>query len=161
MRSSLKKSTPDCVVDGTSPQPTIQSQKANGWFATYCFAGDTCYGGGHTPDVKLGDLKRWRTGLISGTTVGGMDRTEQFFPGFISDIETGHLRDVINHECGRTAEIMAEPFGITWLFIDYQYRVFFVGERHQLWRTPHHPGTAGCGGGRRHRCPDTVYPEWL
>jgi 3-oxoacyl-(acyl-carrier-protein) synthase len=61
----------------------------------------------------LGDLRKWRTGLISGTTVGGMDKTEQFFPGFMGDTDAGHLRDVVNHECGKTAEIMAELFGIT------------------------------------------------
>ena len=54
------------------------------------------------------DPSRWRVGLISGTTVGGMDRTEQFFPTFLSDNTTGHLRDVIHHGCGDVTDFIAE-----------------------------------------------------
>lgn len=62
-------------------------------------------------DSKI-DLKRWRTGLISATTVGGMDRTEKFFSAFIKDPGKGRLRDVVNHECGRTTGLIADALGI-------------------------------------------------
>ncbi len=58
------------------------------------------------------DLKKWRTGLISATTVGGMDRTEVFFPDFSKDHSKGKLHDVVNHECGRSTELMADDLGI-------------------------------------------------
>jgi 3-oxoacyl-(acyl-carrier-protein) synthase len=58
------------------------------------------------------DLKKWRTGLISATTVGGMDRTENFFPAFHQDSAKGKLHDVVNHECGRSTEIVADDLGI-------------------------------------------------
>ena len=56
---------------------------------------------------------RWRRGLISGTTVGGMDRTEVFFPSFLTNPASGHLADVVHHSCGATTEIMAQALGIT------------------------------------------------
>lgn len=58
------------------------------------------------------DLKKWRTGLISATTVGGMDKTENFFIDFLRDSKKGRLRDVINHECGRSTELIADDLGV-------------------------------------------------
>jgi 3-oxoacyl-(acyl-carrier-protein) synthase len=58
------------------------------------------------------DLKKWRTGLISATTVGGMDRTENFFIDFLADRKKGKLRDVVYHECGSTTELIADDLGI-------------------------------------------------
>jgi len=58
------------------------------------------------------DLKKWRTGLISATTVGGMDRTESFFPEFLQDNSKGRLHDVVNHACGRSTELIADDLGI-------------------------------------------------
>jgi 3-oxoacyl-(acyl-carrier-protein) synthase len=61
---------------------------------------------------QLHDLKKWRIGLISGTTVGGMDKTENFFVSFLPDAAKGRLRNVVNHECGRPAELMADVLGV-------------------------------------------------
>lgn len=58
------------------------------------------------------DISKWRTGLISATTVGGMDKTEHFFREFIADPKKGRLRDVIDHECGRSTELIADDLGI-------------------------------------------------
>lgn len=55
---------------------------------------------------------RWRTGLISATTVGGMDKTEKFFPEFIQNLSKGKLRDVKNHTCGATTELIADALCI-------------------------------------------------
>jgi 3-oxoacyl-[acyl-carrier-protein] synthase-1 len=59
------------------------------------------------------DVSTWRTGLISATTVGGMDKTENFFVDFLKQSGAGRLRDVVYHECGSTTEIIAGYFGIT------------------------------------------------
>ena len=59
------------------------------------------------------DLKQWRTGFISATTVGGMDKTENFFIDFLKSPARGRLRDVVNHECGRSTELIADDLGIT------------------------------------------------
>jgi 3-oxoacyl-[acyl-carrier-protein] synthase-1 len=58
------------------------------------------------------DLKKWRTGLISATTVGGMDKTEDFFYAFKADAKKGKLREVVNHECGRSTELIADDLGV-------------------------------------------------
>jgi 3-oxoacyl-[acyl-carrier-protein] synthase-1 len=58
------------------------------------------------------DIKRWRTGLISATTVGGMDKTEHFFREFLIDNKKGRLREVADHECGRSTEVIADDLGI-------------------------------------------------
>jgi 3-oxoacyl-(acyl-carrier-protein) synthase len=58
------------------------------------------------------DISRYRTGLISATTVGGMDRTENFFQDFSNDQTAGNVDDVVNHECGRSTELIADALGI-------------------------------------------------
>ncbi len=58
------------------------------------------------------EINRWRTALISATTVGGMDLTENFFCDFVTDPKKGRLRDVVNHECARSTEIIAEAIGV-------------------------------------------------
>ena len=53
-----------------------------------------------------------RTGLVSANTVGGMDRTENFFKDFVTDQSKGRLRDVVHHECGYATELTADYLGI-------------------------------------------------
>jgi len=57
-------------------------------------------------------LKKWRTGFISATTVGGMDRSENFVLDFFQDKTKGTLEDVVHHECGSTTELIADYIGI-------------------------------------------------
>ncbi|HEX9512874.1 MAG TPA: beta-ketoacyl-[acyl-carrier-protein] synthase family protein [Puia sp.] len=54
----------------------------------------------------------WRTGFVSANTVGGMDKTEQFFADFLSDPLKGKLRDTIQHECGSITEWVADQLHI-------------------------------------------------
>jgi len=54
----------------------------------------------------------FKTGLISSTSVGGMDRSEQFYKYFIKHQDRGRLRDVVNHDCGDSTEKIAEILGI-------------------------------------------------
>jgi 3-oxoacyl-(acyl-carrier-protein) synthase len=58
------------------------------------------------------DISKWRTGLISATTVGGMDKTENFFYEFVNDHSKGDLRNVVNHQCGKSTELIARDLGI-------------------------------------------------
>jgi 3-oxoacyl-[acyl-carrier-protein] synthase-1 len=53
-----------------------------------------------------------RTGLISATTVGGMDRSEIFYKSFMSDKSRGRLRNIAGHDCGDGTEKIAEALGI-------------------------------------------------
>lgn len=63
-------------------------------------------------DARIQNPARWKTGLISGTTVGGMDRTEIFYPDFLKDENKGRLRNVVYHECGSVTELIAADLGI-------------------------------------------------
>jgi len=63
-------------------------------------------------NAAIPELSRWRTGFISANTAGGMDKSETFFPAFLSDRYKGKLRDIINHECGSVTELVADQLGI-------------------------------------------------
>ncbi len=56
--------------------------------------------------------EQWRTGFISANSVGGMDKTEDFFIQYLQNPKSGRLRDVVNHECGAITEITADKLGI-------------------------------------------------
>ena len=63
-------------------------------------------------DAGIADFASLRSGFISANTVGGMDRTEQFFKDFLPDNSKGKLRDVVHHECGYITELVADYLGI-------------------------------------------------
>lgn len=58
------------------------------------------------------NLSRFKTGLISATTVGGMDRSEKFFVDFQKKSSAGRLRDIVSHACGSSTEAIAEALKI-------------------------------------------------
>ncbi|MEO7768496.1 MAG: beta-ketoacyl synthase N-terminal-like domain-containing protein, partial [Ferruginibacter sp.] len=63
-------------------------------------------------NAGLAGPSKFRTGLISANTVGGMDRTEQFFIDFLKDPQKGKLREAVHHECGYVTELAADYLGI-------------------------------------------------
>ena len=64
-------------------------------------------------DAAIPDLSSLRTGFVSATTVGGMDKSEDFFIPFNTDKSKGKLKDVYDHECGSVTEIIAAKLGLT------------------------------------------------
>jgi len=64
-------------------------------------------------DAAIPDFKSLRTGFVSANTVGGMDKSEDFFVDFLADNNKGKLRNVFDHECGSKTEIVADKLGIT------------------------------------------------
>ncbi|MEZ5046317.1 MAG: beta-ketoacyl-[acyl-carrier-protein] synthase family protein [Chitinophagaceae bacterium] len=58
-------------------------------------------------------LKDYNTGFISANTVGGMDKTEDFFKDYLQNPSHGHLKDVQYHECGSITDLVATELGIT------------------------------------------------
>jgi 3-oxoacyl-(acyl-carrier-protein) synthase len=64
-------------------------------------------------DAGIPNLAELRTGFISANTVGGMDRSEDFFVQFLADNNKGKLKNVYDHECGSITEIVADKLGIT------------------------------------------------
>lgn len=63
-------------------------------------------------NAGIENLQSLRCGFISANSVGGMDKTENFFKEFLPDNNKGKLRNVINHECGSVTELAADALGI-------------------------------------------------
>lgn len=63
-------------------------------------------------DAAIEDIASLRVGFISANTVGGMDKTENYFAEFLSNHSKGKLRNVVNHECGSVTEVVADKLGI-------------------------------------------------
>lgn len=63
-------------------------------------------------NAGIEDLQSLRCGFISANSVGGMDKTENFFSDYIANNNKGRLRNVINHECGSVTELVADALGI-------------------------------------------------
>lgn len=57
-------------------------------------------------------LAQSRVGFISATSIGGMDKTEAFFEDYLRDSDSGDLRQVIHHDCGKSTDSVAEKLGI-------------------------------------------------
>jgi 3-oxoacyl-(acyl-carrier-protein) synthase len=62
--------------------------------------------------VPAGLRLEQRVGFISATSVGGMDKTESFFKDYVQASTAGDLRQVINHDCGKSTDFVAEKLGI-------------------------------------------------
>lgn len=58
------------------------------------------------------DVRKARVGLISSTSVGGMDLSEVFYNDFRTDHNRGRLRMVSQHDCGASTEFIANQLGI-------------------------------------------------
>ncbi len=59
-----------------------------------------------------GPAEELRTGLVSATSVGGMDRTEDFYRAYLSDPAAGRLRDAAMHDCAASTRAIARYCGI-------------------------------------------------
>ncbi|MBO7495798.1 MAG: beta-ketoacyl-[acyl-carrier-protein] synthase family protein [Salinivirgaceae bacterium] len=59
------------------------------------------------------DVHKMRVGLISSTSVGGMDLSEEFYYSFRENHEHGRLRWVSQHDCGSSTELIAKCLHIT------------------------------------------------
>jgi 3-oxoacyl-(acyl-carrier-protein) synthase len=64
-------------------------------------------------DAAIPHINSLRVGFVSANTVGGMDRSEDFFVTFLADNSKGKLKNVFDHECGSMTEIVADELGIT------------------------------------------------
>lgn len=59
------------------------------------------------------DIKEFRTGIISASSVGGMDMTENHWLDYLDTEKTGPwLKYIETHECGDSTEFIADDLGI-------------------------------------------------
>ena len=63
-------------------------------------------------NAGIENLSSLRKGFISANSVGGMDKTENFFSDFITGEHKGRLRNVVNHECGSVTELVADALDL-------------------------------------------------
>jgi 3-oxoacyl-(acyl-carrier-protein) synthase len=64
-------------------------------------------------DAAIPDFSSLRSGFVSANSVGGMDKSEDFFVEFLADNNKGKLRNVFDHECGSMTELVADKLGIS------------------------------------------------
>ncbi|MFA5850687.1 MAG: beta-ketoacyl-[acyl-carrier-protein] synthase family protein [Bacteroidales bacterium] len=64
-------------------------------------------------ELKKNNYNGLKIGLISATSVGGMDVSEKFYKVFREDTSKGRLRELIGHDCGTSTQIIADYLGIT------------------------------------------------
>ena len=64
-------------------------------------------------DAAIPGFDILRTGFVSANTVGGMDKSEDFFIDFLADNTKGKLRNIFDHECGCMTEKIADQLGIS------------------------------------------------
>ncbi|MEE4198158.1 MAG: beta-ketoacyl-[acyl-carrier-protein] synthase family protein [Bacteroidales bacterium] len=60
--------------------------------------------------ANISDIQEFRTGLISGTTVGGMDKSEHFYKDLLTT--HNHIEYIETHDCGDSTERIADYLGI-------------------------------------------------
>jgi 3-oxoacyl-(acyl-carrier-protein) synthase len=63
-------------------------------------------------DAAIVNINNLRTGFISANTVGGIDKTENFYHDHFKENKPGNLHDVMNHECGSITELVADHLHI-------------------------------------------------
>jgi 3-oxoacyl-(acyl-carrier-protein) synthase len=63
-------------------------------------------------DASIPNMASLRTGFVSANSVGGMDKSEEFFIDFLKDNSKGKLKNVYDHECGSVTEAVADQLGI-------------------------------------------------
>ena len=58
------------------------------------------------------DITKYRCGIVSATSVGGMDLSEHFYDDFNADNSKGDLQKVKGHDCADSTERIANLLGI-------------------------------------------------
>ncbi len=61
-------------------------------------------------NAQIVDIKSWKTGLISSTSVGGMDMTEKYYYDYLEN--DTHRKYIEGHHAGDTTQKVAEQLGI-------------------------------------------------
>jgi 3-oxoacyl-(acyl-carrier-protein) synthase len=62
--------------------------------------------------ASISDIREYRTGLLSATTVGGMDRSEGFYEQFLDNALKGRLIEIVNHDCADSTDRISRHLGI-------------------------------------------------
>lgn len=102
-------------------------------------------------DAEL-DFTSPRIGLISSTSIGGMDASERFYASFREDNRKGRLRDIISHDCGSSTEMIAAYLGVKGTVTTLSTACSSAANAIMLGGTPHPAWSAGRCPCRRNGC---------
>jgi len=58
------------------------------------------------------DISKYRCGIVSATSVGGMDLSERFYNDFYADNDAGDIDGIRGHDCADSTEHIADFLGI-------------------------------------------------
>ncbi len=61
-------------------------------------------------NAGITDIKKYKTGIVSGTSVGGMDMTEKYYYEYLTEKE--HQKYIESHHAGDSTQKIAEQLGI-------------------------------------------------
>ncbi|MDX1782977.1 MAG: beta-ketoacyl-[acyl-carrier-protein] synthase family protein [Aequorivita vladivostokensis] len=61
-------------------------------------------------NAGITDIKKYKTGIVSGTSVGGMDMTEKYYYEYLTDKET--QKYIESHHAGDSTQKIAEQLGV-------------------------------------------------
>jgi len=61
--------------------------------------------------LSVSERKKLKIGVVSSTSVGGMDVSENFYKEYRIDKRRGRLRELIGHDCGASTNNIAEYLG--------------------------------------------------
>jgi len=109
--SDLARSFPLCEVKLSNDELAQKAGVSTDTFLTRCSLLAAVAAKEAADGAKIKKDDGISTGLICGTTVGGMDRSELFYRDFSKDSLTGDLNDVKCHDCGDTAAKVAKVIG--------------------------------------------------
>lgn len=109
--SALAKSFPLCEVPFSNDELALMAGVSKDEFRTRCSLLSAVAALEAAKDANIRKNDGILTGLICGTTVGGMDRSEIFYKEFSKDQSAGDLNDVRYHDCGDTAAKTARLIG--------------------------------------------------
>jgi 3-oxoacyl-(acyl-carrier-protein) synthase len=111
LKTALSETHPAAEVKHTNKELRIAAGLEEGYYSRTTLLGMIAAKQALSSS-KIEDVRSLRTGFISATSVGGMDRTEIFYDEFLKDNSRGHLHDVITHDCGESTEAIAAQLGI-------------------------------------------------
>ena len=76
----------------------------------------------------INDIGEYRTGLLSATTVGGMDRSEVFYSQYLDNHAKGRLADIVNHDCADSTDRIARHLGDQEFYYHHQHGLLLIGK---------------------------------
>lgn len=109
--SNLVKGFPLCEVPFSNDELASMAGVSRDMFRTRCSLMSAVAALEAAENAGIRENDGISTGLICGTTVGGMDRSEIFYREFSKDPSAGDLEDVKCHDCGDTAAKTAKLIG--------------------------------------------------